>query len=121
MWWLTVSNALDMSRAIVMVLLGGRFWLNPVMMWFVRVCKAVVVECAFLKPCWWDVGGMWFVISGRIIFSRVLAIGESNEMGRNDGPNCGFLFGLGIGMIFAVFQIWGMVLVLIERLYILVR
>ena len=36
-WWLTVSNALDISSAIVMVLLGGRFWLNPVMMWFVRV------------------------------------------------------------------------------------
>ena len=31
-WWLTVSKALDMSRAIVMVLLGGRFWLNPVVM-----------------------------------------------------------------------------------------
>ena len=80
-----------------------------------------MVECAFLKPCWWGVGGMWFVMSGRIIFSRIFAIGESNEMGRKEGPNCGFLFGFGIGMIFAVFQIWGMVLVLIDRLYILVR
>ena len=43
-WWLTVSKALDISSAIVMVLLGGRFWLNPVIIWFVKVCSAVVVE-----------------------------------------------------------------------------
>ena len=104
-WWLTVSNALDMSRAIVMVLLGGRFWLNPVMMWSVKVCRAVVVECAFLKPCWWDMNGMLFVIVGRIIFSKVLAIGESREIGRKEEPICGFLFGFGMGMILAVFQI----------------
>lgn len=43
-WWFTVSNAFDMSRAIAIVLLGGLFWLNPVIIWLVRVCSAVVVE-----------------------------------------------------------------------------
>ena len=33
--WFTVSKACDMSRAIVMVLWGGFFWLNPVVTWLV--------------------------------------------------------------------------------------
>ena len=34
-----MSKACDMSRAIVMVLWGGFFWLNPVVMWLVRCCS----------------------------------------------------------------------------------
>ena len=61
------------------------------------------------------------MILGRIIFSRVLAIGDSSEIGRKEEPICGFLFGFGIGMILAVFQICGMVLVFNDILYIFVR
>ena len=120
-WWLTVSKAFNMSRAIAIVLLGGLFWLNPVIIWLVRVCSAVVVEWACLKPCWWAIVGMLFVISGRIIFSRILAIGESSDIGRKEEPICLSLLGLGIGMIFDVFHICGMVLVLSAMLYICVR
>lgn len=49
------------------------------------------------------------MILGRMIFSSVLGMGESNEIGLNEVPSLGFLLGFGIGMIFAVFQIWGMV------------
>ena len=41
-------------------------------------------------------------------FSRVLAIGDSREIGLYDVPMCGSLFGLGIGMILASFRICGM-------------
>ena len=45
------------------------------------VCSAVVVECLRLNPCW--CGGMiiLFVMYGRMIFSSVLAMGESSAMG----------------------------------------
>ena len=60
---------------------------------------------------------MW----GRIIFSSNLAIGDKRDIGRYEGPMFGSLLGLGIGMIFASFQIWGMMLLFRERLYIVVR
>ena len=40
-----MSNALDMSRAVAMVLWGGGFWLNPLVIILFMVCSAVVVEC----------------------------------------------------------------------------
>ena len=40
----TVSNALLMSRATTTVLSGGCFWLKPVVIVFVILCSAVVVE-----------------------------------------------------------------------------
>ena len=41
-------------------------------------------------------------------FSSVLAIGERRAMGLYDvhGPFCGFLLGLGMGIILPNFQIW---------------
>ena len=45
------------------------------------LCSAVVVECLRLNPCL--CGGMiiFFVMYGRMIFSSVLAVGESSAMG----------------------------------------
>ena len=86
---------------------GGRFWLKPETMWSVNWCKAVTVECLCLKPCW--CGGI-FTLSvkcGSMTFSSVLAIGERREMGLYEVPRNGSLFGLGIGIILASFQIWG--------------
>ena len=44
---------------------------------------------------------------GRMIFSRVLAIGDRSDMGLYEVPMEGSLFGFGIGIIFASFQICG--------------
>ena len=85
------------------------------------LCSAVVVECLRLNPCW--SGGMiiLFVMYGRMIFSSVLAMGESSAMGLLDVPSVASLPGLGIGIILAIFHVWGIVLVLSERLKITVR
>ena len=48
---LTVSNALDMSRAVATVRVGGLCWLSLVVIVSFILCSAVVVECCFLKPC----------------------------------------------------------------------
>ena len=74
-----------------------------------------------MKPCWWAIAGILFAMSGSIIFSKILAIGESNDIGRKEEPICLSLLGLGIGIIFDVFHICGMVLVLSAMLYICVR
>lgn len=74
-----------------------------------------------MKPCWCSVFGILVVSSGRIVFSRHLAMGERSEIGLYELPSLGFLLGFGIGMIFASFQICGMVLSWIERLYVCVR
>lgn len=55
------------------------------------------------------------------VFSRTLEMGERSDKGLYDGPLMHFLFGFGIGMILAIFQISGIVLLRIERLYIFVR
>ena len=65
----------------------------------------------------WDLSVMY----GRIVFSRVLAIGERSEIGLYEEPWLESLFGLRIGLILAVFQIWGIAHSLTERLYIFVR
>jgi len=64
---------------------------------------------------------MFWVISGRIVFSRVLIMGDRREIGLYDALSPRFLLGLGIGIIFASFQMCGNVFVFIARLYILVR
>jgi len=61
---------------------------------------------------------------GIILFSMILAIlaiGESREMGLWEVPIPGSLLGLGIGMLFASFQICGMMFWFSERLKIWVR
>ena len=47
-----------------------------------------------------------------MIFSRVLAIGDRSAMGLYDVPIEVSLFGLGIGMTLACFQVLGMMFVL---------
>ena len=46
---------------------------------------------------------MFAVMYGRMIFSMILAMGESSEIGLNEVSRPGSLFGLGIGMIFCKF------------------
>ena len=75
-----MSNFIDMSSAIAIVLSGGFFILNPVVVVLFIVCSAVV-ECFVLSQCWCVSFCKWFVIYGRVIFSSVLAIGDSSPVG----------------------------------------
>ena len=78
---LTVSNALLMSSATVIVRSGGLFWLKPVAMVLFMLCSAVLVERWLVKPCCVEMCGMLFVMYGSSVLSSVFAIIERSEMG----------------------------------------
>ena len=99
---LTVSNALLMSSATVIVRSGGLFWLKPVVMMLFILCSAVLVQWFLLKPCCVEMCGMLFVMYGSSVFSSVFAITERSEMGVYDVPMFMSLYGFGIGMILLV-------------------
>ena len=71
---LTVSNALLMSSATVIVHSSGLFWLKPVAMVLFMLCSAVLVESEWLlvKQCCVDMCGMLFVMYGSSVCSSVL-------------------------------------------------
>ena len=77
----TVSKALVMSSAVMIVRLGGFLVLKPVVIVLLMLCNAVSVECSFLKPCWNECCGMCVVMYGSMIFSSVFAMGERREIG----------------------------------------
>lgn len=56
--------------------------------------------------------GMCGVMRVRIIFSRVLAMGERREMGLYDVLHEVSFWDLATGMMLAVFHVWGMILLL---------
>ena len=93
---LTVSNALFMSSATVIVRSGGLFWLKPVVMMLFMLCPAVLVEWLLLKPCCVEMCGMLFVIYGSSVSYSVFAITESSEMGLYEVPMFMSLFGFGL-------------------------
>ena len=68
---LTVSNALLMSSAIVIMRSGDLFGLKPVAMVLFMLCSAVLVEWLLLKPCYVEMCGMLFVMYGSNVFSSV--------------------------------------------------
>ena len=81
---LTVSNALLMSSATVIVRSGGLFWLKPVAMVLFMLCIAVLVEWLLLKSCCVEMCVMLFVMYRSSVFSSVFAITERSEMGLYD-------------------------------------
>ena len=93
---LTVSNALHMASATVIVRSGGLFWLKPVAMVLFMLCSAVLVEWLLLKPCCVEMCGVLFVMYGSSVFSSVFAITERSETGLYDVPMSISLFGFGI-------------------------
>ena len=74
---LTVSKAFDMSSATIIERWCGFFLLNPC---DIYSCKAVAVECSFLMLCV-CIFGMFSVMWGSMIFSKVLAIGDKSDIG----------------------------------------
>ena len=98
MCMVTVSNALLMSSATVIVRSGGLFRLKSVAMVLFMLCCAVLVEWLLLKPCCVEKCGMVFEMYGSSVVSSVLAITERSEMFMS-------LFGFGIGMMFANFHV----------------
>ena len=97
---LTVSNALLMPSATVLVRSGGLFWMKPVAMVLFMLCIAVLVALLLLKPCCVEMCGMLFVMYVSSVFSSVFAITERSEMGLYDVPMFMPLFCFGIGMMF---------------------
>ena len=75
-----------------------------------------MVGCTALKPCWCIGRIRLVVMCGKMIFSRVFAMGESWAFGLYEEGREGFLLGLVIEMILEVFHIWSMVFVLIVML-----
>ena len=102
---LTVSNALLMSSATVIMRSGGLFWLKPVAMVLFMLCSAALVEWLLLKPCCVKMCGMLFGMYGSGVFSSVFAITEISEMGLYDVPMFMSLFGFRIGIMFASFHV----------------
>ena len=81
----------------------------------------MIIELLLLKPCCMEICGMLFVMYGSSVFSSVFAITERSEMGLYDVPMFMSLFGFGIGMMFASFHVWWMMLLFSDILYMLVR
>ena len=55
----TVSKAMLISSATVIVREGGAIWLNPFATVLFSVCSAVTVACYVLYPCCMGVFGMF--------------------------------------------------------------
>ena len=103
MCMLTVSNALLMSSATVIVRFGGLFWLKPVAMVLFMLCSAVLVGWWPLKPCCVGICGMLFFMYGSSVISSIYAITKRSGMGLYDVHMFMSLFGFGIGMMFSKF------------------
>ena len=71
---LTVSIALLMSSATVIVRSGGLLGLKPVAIVLFMLCSAVLVEWLLLKPCCVEMCGMLFVMYESSVFSSVFVL-----------------------------------------------
>ena len=92
-----VSKAFLISSATVIVRAGGAIWLNPFTTVLFTVCSAVTVECCVLYLGRVGVFGMFAVIKGRRLFSRVFAITEMRDMCLYEVPLSMSLLGFGMG------------------------
>ena len=117
---LIVSNALLMCSATAIVHSGGLFRLKPVAMVLFMLCNDVLVEWLRLNPCCVEMCGILVVMYDSSVFSSALDITERTEMGLYGVPMFMSLLGFGIGMIFASFHMYGIML-FCDMLYMLVR
>ena len=84
------------------------------MVLFMR-CITVIVDRCCIRPCW-SSGREVLFVEGKF-FSSVFAMGDRSAIGLYDVPIDLSLLGLGIGIIFAVFQAEGIVFVFSAVLY----
>ena len=117
----TVSKALLMSSATVMVRAGGAILLNPFATVFLSVWSAIVVECCILYSCCMGMFNMFAAMYGSRHFSSVFAITKRRDMGLYEVPICMFLLGLGMGTVLANFYICGIMFLLRAVLSVLLR
>ena len=80
--WEAVSNALEKSTAMAIVLLGGLHWLKPESTLAEMGSRADVVECLGLKPCWEGSVPSASTMDGRRSRSNIFTAWQSSEMGR---------------------------------------
>ena len=117
----TVSKALLMSIVARSVRCAGFGELRPSCIVCVRVVRRVVVECRARNPCCVGERGMCGVMFVRISLSSILTGLGRRDIGLYEAGSVGVLLGLSIGMILAVFQRLGMLLLLTEKLKMEVR
>ena len=102
MW--TVSNALLMFSATVIVRSGGLFWLKLVAMVLFMLCSAVLVE-SILKPSCLEICGILFVMYGSSVFTSVLLSLREVRWACMMCPCSCLCWVFRIGMIFAIFHV----------------
>ena len=76
--------------------------------WVEYECNAVVVECLFLNPCWFEHCGRWGLMMEWIVVSWIIARGDKGGIGLYEECWFGSLLGFSMGMILAVFHSVGM-------------
>ena len=81
-----MSKALEKSKAMTVVRVGGLRWLNPRAMDSVIGKSAVVVDLTSLKPCCVSAKDRSVRKNGSSNRSRTFIAGERREMGRKEEP-----------------------------------
>ena len=112
----TVSKALLMSMAAIIVLSAGLFEFKPSSVVCERWVRRVDVECWDLKPCCEGDSGICGEMLFRTNLSSILEGVESKEIGLYEVSSVGGLLGFRIGIILASFQVLGILLFCSEKL-----
>ena len=106
----TVSKALLMSMAAMIVLSAGLFEFKPSSVVCVRWVRSVDVECWDLKPCCEGESEICGEMLLRTNLSSILEGVLSSEIGLYEVSSVGGLLGFRIGIILASFQVLGILL-----------
>ena len=106
----TVSKALLMSMAAMIVLSAGLLEFKPSSVVCVRWVRRVEVECRDLKPCCVGESGICGDMLFRTNLSSIFEGVDKSEIGLYEVSSVGGLLGFKIGMILASFQVLGILL-----------
>ena len=117
----TVSKALLMSMAAMIVRGAGLLEFRPSSVVCVMLVRREVVECLGLKPCCVLERGMCCVMLFRTSLSSIFEGLQSREMGLYEAGSVGDLLDFRIGIILDSFHLFGIVLCCTEKLKMSVR
>ena len=73
-----------------------------------------MVECKARKPCCDGERGMWGLMFARMSLSSILTGVQRREIGLCEAASVGGFLGFRMGIILAVFQMWGIELFAME-------